>query len=528
MDNSRMDNMDISLPEIVNECISSSSSSLSSFPNLSLFQQILSNTSEINNILDETLLKFDSTQIPEPIIPEPIIPEPIIPEQSVISSHSNVNEIINVDTELNNVDSNNNANKNIFIMDTNLSDLELNNFGRLEKFTTNKIIDEYTVPVDKIEEIIINTNTNTNTINKLLNDKHFDLYIKNNTTLEPVNNIIRKNIHIPEVEIMDSMEKSIEKNQVKFSSSDLYEIKSFNDNSNNFGNSSSIATNSEFSYTNAIKTKKMPYIEPLIINKNLRITKLKEKKKIVELDEVDYLYNKLQDYRRNMIVDRTNYVLIIIKAMEIIENYIELEGIKKKDIVIKAINRLIMIDLDLNDLDQRLFLSSMSNVIELVISSTNTKPVNNDKKNFNNKNNHIDDIVLASCGQIIYSIIDKITTIVLKKQYTADKIFTNIATITEILMILADKYSYLTGSEKKMIVLQSIDKFIKTKLEYVIELPKTKKDDLINALDSVPMIIDLFITVQKGKYKINKKQTMIVSKQCWYKSLCGSKSKYND
>ena len=214
--------------------------------------------------------------------------------------------------------------------------------------------------------------------------------------------------------------------------------------------------------------------------------------------------------------------------MEIIENYDELEGIKKKDIVIKAINRLIMIDLDLSDFDQRLFLSSMSNVIELVISCTNTKHCNNEKKKFNNKTENIDDIVLANCGQIIYSIIDKIATIVLKKQYTADKIFTNIATFTEILMILVDKYNYLTGSEKKMLVLQSIDKFIKNNLEYVIELSKSKKDDLIKALDAVPMIIDLFITVQKGKYKINKKQTMIVSKQCWYKSLCGSKNKYSD
>ena len=228
-----------------------------------------------------------------------------------------------------------------------------------------------------------------------------------------------------------------------------------------------------------------------------------------------------------MIVDRTNYVLIISKAMEIIENYCdgELTGSNKRDTVVKAINRLIMIDLDLTDFDQRLFLSSMSNVIELIISCTNTKPGNNDKKNFNNKNDNIDDIVLANCGQIIYSIIDKITTIVLKKQYTADKIFTNIATVTEILMILADKYSYLTGSEKKMIVLQAIDKFIKTKLEYVIELSKCKKDDLILALDSVPMIIDLFITIQKGKYKINKKQGLVVSNKGWFTSLCGSKAR---
>ena len=137
-----------------------------------------------------------------------------------------------------------------------------------------------------------------------------------------------------------------------------------------------------------------------------------------------------------------------------------------------------------------------------------------------------DDITRANCGQIIYSIVDKLTTIILKKQYNADKLFTNIATITDILMILVDKYNYITGTEKKMIVLQAIDKFIYDKLEYIIELSPEKKQDLVNALDSIPLTIDLFIALQKGKYKINKKQNMVVKKTSWIKSLCGGSKKY--
>lgn len=568
LDNNGIDNdVEPSLSEIMEEHMSS----LTASPSLSSFQEELLraslNTLEFEATSSELQTNSEQTeQVPESVIePEAtttdsnsITPLPdsnnlvLDLEKNILDINNNMD--VNMDiildiNKLNNSENNtvveDNSTENTLITETNLSDLTpaSNNFSELEEdSTTDEITNEQIndpAPNNTIAKL--NEPDTENSIDDIDDIDNLANTVEPSTELKPINqnnqnnqNIIKKNITMPEVEIIENVlenapENVAEKNQtqVTFSSSDLYEIKSIDDNSNgNLGNASSITSNSEYSYTNAIKTHKTPNTQQLTANKKLRMTKLKGKKKIVELDEVDYLYNKLQDYKRNMIVDRTNYVLIISKAMEIIENYSdgELTGTNKRDTVVKAINRLIMIDLDLSDFDQRLFLSSMSNVIELIISCTNTKPGNNDKKNFNNKNDNIDDIVLANCGQIIYSIIDKITTIVLKKQYTADKIFTNIATVTEILMILADKYSYLTGSEKKMIVLQAIDKFIKTKLEYVIELPKCKKDDLILALDSVPMIIDLFITIQKGKYKINKKQTLVVSNKGWFKLLCGSKA----
>jgi hypothetical protein len=71
-------------------------------------------------------------------------------------------------------------------------------------------------------------------------------------------------------------------------------------------------------------------------------------------------------------------------------------------------------------------------------------------------------------------------------------------------MILVDKYIYLSGCEKKIIVLQAINDFIEERLQYIIELTDHKKQELILSLDSIPLIVDLFISLQKGKYKINK------------------------
>jgi hypothetical protein len=154
----------------------------------------------------------------------------------------------------------------------------------------------------------------------------------------------------------------------------------------------------------------------------------KKYKKQVELDEVDYLYNKLQDYIRYLNINITNYMIVIAKAMEIIENYQDFTPKPehgKKEIVIKALNRLVMVDLDLSDFDKQVFLSTISNFIELIVmcSKRHTRDSNiSSKDNFTSKNDKIDEIVLATCGQIAHSLIDKLTTIILKNQYNAEKI----------------------------------------------------------------------------------------------------------
>ena len=248
--------------------------------------------------------------------------------------------------------------------------------------------------------------------------------------------------------------------------------------------------------------------------KNIRLSKHKNKQP--EIDEVDYLYNKLQDFIRNINIDRSNYVIIIVKAIEIIENYNGVNNIDdKKNIVIKAFNRLTLIDLNLCENDQTLFLTSVNNIIEIIITcSKNKSNKHNNKKHFLKDNENINDIYLANLGQIIFSIIDKIITIIIKKQYNADKLFVNIGTITNIIMTFVDKYLYLTGSEKKIIVLQVINKLFKDKIQYIIEISEDKKENLIMAIDKVPMLIDILIAVQKGKYKINRKQ-ILETKKCF-------------
>jgi hypothetical protein len=325
---------------------------------------------------------------------------------------------------------------------------------------------------------------------------------------------------ITNLQDIQAIQDKIIKQNVVFSSSDCNKVKSFDYNSNSTSQKS-FRTQSEVSYelfnkmqNNNTNNKNNSS------SKNIRLSKYKNKQP--ELDEVDYLYNKLQDFIRNINIDRTNYIIIIVKAIEIIENY---NGVyksdDKKNIVIKAFNRLILIDLNLCEYDQTLFLTSIINIIEIIITfSKNKSNKHNNKKYFLKDNENIDDIYLANLGQIIYSIIDKITTIIIKKQYNADKLFVNIGTITNIIMVLVDKYLYLTGSEKKIIVLQVINTLFKERIRYIIEISEEKQEKLTMALDKVPMLIDILIAVQKGKYKINRKQILETKKSFMDYILC--------
>ena len=339
-----------------------------------------------------------------------------------------------------------------------------------------------------------------------------------------INNIA--NIPIPSPDIITSP-------IVTFTSANLNEIKSFSNNkSTNSANMSSINSGSDFSYTKTAKKFSIVNNSPSSPLKHIRTSKNnKSKSKNHELDEVDFIYNKVQDFIRYMNVDRFNYIIVIIKSMEIIENSKETKNVdNKKDIVTKALNRIVMVDLQLSEYDQALFLLTIDNLIELIIICTKTKSNINVKKSFNDEYHDVDDIIFAKSGQIIHSLTDKITTIVLKKQYTADKLFVNMATITDILMILVDKYGYLTGNEKKTLVLQAIDKFVKERLEFIIELSKEKKVMLIKAIDSISLTIDMFIALQKGKYKINSRQILNSNNNSCFKFLCcgGKKEQNND
>jgi len=359
---------------------------------------------------------------------------------------------------------------------------------------------------EQVQTTVENTITKLPKINKTLentiNDSEFKTYINR------LNNINNNDSDNNSNNSDNNSDNGIEThNVVRFQNMSLNEIKTIDRFSNSLvlPSENSNISESEYSYTQNVKSPTTNYTKPI---KHIRATK--SQTQVDGIEEIDYVYNKLQDYVRYMTINRTNYIVIICKAIEIIENYKELKNSKnKKNIVSKSLNRIISLDLELIEFDKHLFINTMSNLIDLIINCTKKIDSNNTIKQ---NTVYDDDIILAKSGQIIHSLIDKLTTIVVKKHYCIEKMLANITTLTHILMILVDKYIYLSGLEKKLIVIQSINSFIKDRLQFIMEIDADKIEPLKLSLDTVPISIDLLISLKKGKYKINIKDEVYTHK----------------
>jgi len=356
---------------------------------------------------------------------------------------------------------------------------------------------------ENIEEQITIGNNSMETIQENI-ENNTNHTIENNTN-HTIENIVNNSIENIVDNRIDTIE-NIPENKVRFNDINFNQFKTIDRFSKSLNLSSiNSETESEFSYTQNIKSPVNNYENKPI--KHIRATK--SQKKFDGIDEVDYIYNKLQDFIRYININRTNYGIVICKSIEIIENYKDVKNNNsKKDIVTRALNRLISIDLELCEYDKKLFINTISNIIDLFVNCTKINTLTD--KNENHKN--IDEIILAKPGQIVHSLIDKLTTIVVKKHYCIEKLLVNIVTLTNIVMILVDKYVYLSGVEKKIIVIQTMNNFIKERLKFIMDIDESKIDELTLSLDSIPLSIDLIISLKKGKYKINTKDEVYTHK----------------
>ncbi len=391
-------------------------------------------------------------------------------------------------------------------------------------------MDEVNTITDEVNTITNEINTITETNLNIPNITHFtldnELVVSSNLSIDHhVHNVLNTNHDIiPLADIIASDVNNTNKKHVTISDILLQPIVSNPDpikidtslilnNGEDIEQVSNTNTPSEISYINKIKKYNF---NPNKTFKHIQQIKPNKKHKNFELDQIDTVYNKLQDYIRNVNIDRTNYILLVAKCVEIIDNSNNVADSDRKLLAIKSLNRIITVDLNLSSFDNNYIIENIDNSIELIITASKYKSKNSQlQKNIADNDN----IVYATAGQIIPSILDKIITIILKRRYTVEKIFTNLGTLVYILILFTEQYPYLNGVEKKNILFQTMEQLIHVRIEYILKITPEKKQELIQGLDSISYIIDTLIALQKGKYKINKKHIM-PNKKSFMNLLC--------
>ena len=119
------------------------------------------------------------------------------------------------------------------------------------------------------------------------------------------------------------------------------------------------------------------------------------------------------------------------------------------------------------------------------------------KKALQTKKNKIKETV--SPGIIIDSIVDKIETIIVNKQYSLDDVISNISSIVGMVVAFVEKYNNLDGIEKKNIVVQALTRFLKERLPKIVDITSEMKIILDITITTLPTIIDTIIAISRGK-----------------------------
>jgi ribosomal protein L17 len=233
-----------------------------------------------------------------------------------------------------------------------------------------------------------------------------------------------------------------------------------------------------------------------------------EKTKLETIEEetnyVEEIFNSLEDIYGEIVINKNNFFLIVVKAVELVDDIKELAGLEKKKIVTDVLKRIIL-NLNLDDtLEKELLNGSIDSIIDTIIDVSR-------KGNKKNKNKVTDKLTVNT---IVHELVNKIVSLVKKCHYSAIEISAKMITIVSTLIDLSDEYPYLTSVEKKEVIIQTLQSFIKKKLPELVEIDDNAKAVLEMSIHMIPQMVDGLLAIKHNEFLINIKKNKFVKKCC--------------
>lgn len=226
-------------------------------------------------------------------------------------------------------------------------------------------------------------------------------------------------------------------------------------------------------------------------------------KSINEDNEFDNLYDQLQEIYGEIQIDKTNFFLVVVKAVEITDNFKKISGMDKKSLVVTVLKKIIT-ELDLDDnLEKELLSESLDNIIDKIIEKSSKKK---NKKKKNKK------VTKLSVGKIINELVSKLITLFSEKEINITDLLFRMINVVSKLIDLVEDYPYLSKVEKKEVVVQSIKIFINNKLPELIDMNNEEKQSLIIANLLVPQLVDGLLAIETNDILSNIRNNRILKK----------------
>jgi len=175
-----------------------------------------------------------------------------------------------------------------------------------------------------------------------------------------------------------------------------------------------------------------------------------------------------------------------VRGTKLVEKTID----EKRQLILDVCNKFLEQDFVMSTEDKICGRMTINSIIDTIMNT-------NLKKTLYTKKNKIKDNV--SPGIIIDSIVDKIETIIVNKQYSIDDVISNISSIVGMVVAFVEKYNNLDGIEKKNIVVQALTRFLKDRLPKIVDITSEMKIILDITITTLPTIIDTIVAISRGK-----------------------------
>lgn len=246
---------------------------------------------------------------------------------------------------------------------------------------------------------------------------------------------------------------------------------------------------------------------------NKAVADIMEGTELVSSDTVDEtavgiislrLHKLLKATYKDLIIDKKNFFLVVVKAVEFVDSAKNLTSEEKKLVVINVLKEFIK-DLELDDdLERELLDKSLDSIIETIIDASRNK--------FKFKKKKGKKVDKKSVLIIVNELVEKMVDMTKKGEIDAIIMTANIASLVGTLIELISDYPYLSKMEQKHVIEQAILKFIRDELPKLIELNPNDKAILDIAKYIVPQVVDGIFAINDKEFFINIKNNEFIKK----------------
>ena len=225
------------------------------------------------------------------------------------------------------------------------------------------------------------------------------------------------------------------------------------------------------------------------------------------IEFIEKLYQQLKNINRGLKLNSKNISMIIVRAVEIVNTWKQIDIDQRDDVVIQALLVLIK-DSNVDDDELAYLETTIKSTIGMIFKSITgdviKKKTRRDNRNRRRANNYIKthENERVSTGQILESIVDKLESVFKRGNYQVITIVTDLSVIVGMVISFVEQYSYLSGMEKKEIAIQSITIFLTERLPTLVTIDDKTKSIINVSINGLPQLIDLLVSVSNGKFDI--------------------------